>query len=260
MFSRLSSLLSQWRILLASLTALALTIPLLPALSTHSLSQSFAPNVANVSTAPNISRNWSGYTATGGSFTSVTGTWTVPNVVSNGHNAADATWVGIGGVQSGDLIQSGTQDLIDRSGHETHSAFLEMLPNFAQPIPVTINSGDSITVSVTEQSTNQWQISFKDNTSGQPYTTTALYFSSHSSAEWIEEAPSNGRRILTLANFGTVDFSGGSTIENGNKDTLAQSNAQSVIMVNNGGQALAIPSSLASDGASFSITRSSAAR
>jgi len=257
MFSRLSSLLAQWKILLASLTALALTIPLLPALSTHSLSLLFAPNVANVSTAPDISRNWSGYTATGRSFTSVTGTWTVPHVVSSGRNAADATWVGIGGIQSSDLIQSGTQDLISKSGQVTHSAFIEMLPNVAQQIPVTINGGDSITVSVTERSTNQWQISFKDNTNAQqPYTTTALYFSSLSSAEWIEEAPSNGRRILPLANFGTVDFSGGSTIENRNHDTIAQSNAQPVIMVNSSGQALATPSSLSSDGASFSITRS----
>jgi hypothetical protein len=256
MFSRLSSLLAQWKILVASLTALALTIPLLPALSTHSLSQLFAPNVANVSTAPDISRNWSGYTATGGSFTSVTGTWTVPHVVSSGRNAADATWVGIGGIQSSDLIQSGTQDLISKSGQETHSAFLEMLPNVAQQIPVTINSGDSITVSVTEGSTNHWQISFKDNTNGQTYTTPALYFSSLSSAEWIEEAPSNGRRVLPLDDFGTVDFSGGSTIENGKQDTIAQSNAQPVIMVNSSGHALAIPSSLGSDGASFSITRS----
>jgi hypothetical protein len=173
--------------------------------------------------------------------------------VGNGHAAADATWVGIGGFQSSDLIQSGILDQISRTGHETHSAFFEMLPNVAQQIPVTINSGDSITVSVTEKSTNQWQISFKDSTNGQTYTTTARYLSSLSSAEWIEEAPSNGRRILPLANFGTIEVSSASTIENGNQDTIAQSNAQSVIMVNSRGQAIAIPSSLGSDGASFSI-------
>jgi hypothetical protein len=71
MFSRLPSHYSQWKIPLASLIALALTIPLLPTQSTHPLSQSFAPNVANISTAMDTSRNWSGYTATGGSFTSV---------------------------------------------------------------------------------------------------------------------------------------------------------------------------------------------
>jgi hypothetical protein len=254
MFSWLSSLLAQWKISLISLTALALTIPLLPYLSTHPLSQSFAPNVANVSTVPNTSRNWSGYTATGGSFTSVIGSWIVPQVAGNGHAAADATWVGIGGVQSRDLIQSGTLDLISSSGHETHSAFVEMLPNLAQQIPVTISSGDSITVSVTEKSTNRWQISFTDTTNGQTYTTTALYPSSLSSAEWIVESPSNGRRILPLANFGTIDFSGASTIENGSQVTIAQSNAQSIIMVNSRGQTIAIPSSLGSDGASFSIS------
>ena len=258
MFSWLSSLPAQWRILLASLTALALTIPLLPTLSTRPLSLSFAPNVANVSTAQVKSRNWSGYAAAGGSFTSVIGSWIVPQVVGNGHAAADATWVGIGGIRSNDLIQSGTQNAVSRSGHATHSAFLEMLPNVAQQIPVTINSGDSITVSLTEQSTNQWQISFKDTTSSQTYTTTAIYFSSFSSAEWIEEAPSIGRKILSLDNFGTVDFNGGSTIEHGKRVTIAQSNPQPLIMANSSGQALATPSSLGSDGASFSITRSSA--
>src|SRR5260370_41951142 len=98
MFSRLSSLLAQWKILLASLIALALTIPLLPAISTPSLSQSFAPNVANVSTVPNISRNCSGYTATGRSFTSLTGTLTVTHLVINGHNETDNTSTGIGGI------------------------------------------------------------------------------------------------------------------------------------------------------------------
>jgi Peptidase A4 family len=258
MFSWLLSLLARWKILLASLVALALTIPLPSVLAIHPSSRSFAPNVANVSTAPAISRNWSGYAATGGSFTSVTGTWTVPQVGSSGHAAADATWVGIGGIRSNDLIQSGTQNAVSRSGHATHSAFLEMLPNVAQQIPVTINSGDSITVSLTERSANQWQISFKDTTNRQTYTATAIYLSSFSSAEWIEEAPSIGRKILSLDNFGTVDFSGGSTIEHGNRVTIAQSTIQPLIMVNSSGQALATPSSLSSDGASFSITRSSA--
>ncbi len=256
MFSWLSSLLAQWKILLTSFTTLVLMISLPPTLSTFPSSQSFAPNIANVSTVPNVSRNWSGYTATGGSFTSVIGSWTVPQVVGNSRATADATWVGIGGVQSSDLIQSGTLDQISRSGHETHAAFFELLPNVPQQIPVTIHSGDSISVSITEQSTNRWQISFKDTTNGQTYTTIALYHSSLSSAEWIEEAPSNGRRVLPLANFGTMDFSGASTIENGNRVTIAQSNAQSVVMVNSRGQAIAIPSSLGSDGASFSITYS----
>ena len=256
----LSSLLAQWKTLFVSLTAFVLTITLMPAFSTQPLYLSFAPNVSNISTAPALSRshNWSGYAASGASFTSVTGTWTVPTISNSGHTAADATWVGIGGLVSSDLIQSGTQDAISRSGRVTRSAFLEMLPMAPQQIPVTIQSGDSITASITERSTNQWQISFADDTNGQMYHTTVIYNSSFTSAEWIEEAPSNGRSILPLAFFGSVNFSAGSTIANGSQANIAQSNAQPIIMVNMRDQALAIPSSLGSDAASFSIIRSSA--
>src|SRR5438067_6974472 len=48
------------------------------------------------------SQNWSGYAATGGTFTSVSGTWIVPSV-SVTTAGADATWVGIGGATSTDL-------------------------------------------------------------------------------------------------------------------------------------------------------------
>src|SRR5205807_743579 len=54
------------------------------------------------------SSNWSGYVANGGSFTAVTATWVVPQVSATS-TGADATWVGIGGLNSRDLIQAGTQ-------------------------------------------------------------------------------------------------------------------------------------------------------
>lgn len=243
--------------LLASLTALVLMITFIPALSTHSLPLSFAPNMAN-NTISGISRNWAGYEARGGFFTSITGTWTVPQVSSNGFAAIDGTWIGIGGIVSSDLIQSGTSDVVSGSGQVVYSAFFELLPYAPQSIPVTIQSGDSITVTITEQQVNQWQISFTDTTTGQTCNITTSHTSSCSSAEWIEEAPNNRGRILPLDNFGTVVFSGGYTVENGYQVTIAQSNAQPTIMVNSIGQPLATPSLLGSDGASFSITRTTA--
>jgi hypothetical protein len=202
------------------------------------------------------SSNWSGYVATGENFTSVTGTWIVPQPTASDAGAADAAWVGIGGVKSNDLIQSGTTDTVNRNGQVTFSAFFEMLPNAARPLPVTIKGGDSVTVSVTEIAPEQWQIIFKNNSSGQSYTTTVSYHSSLSSAEWIEEVPSAGQRLLSLANFGTVPFSEGSTLQNGNQLTIVQSNAQPVTMIDAQHQPLATPSDLAVDGASFTVTRS----
>jgi hypothetical protein len=57
----------------------------------------------------NTSHNWSGYAATSGTYTGVTGTWTVPVPGINGTPGVGATWVGIGGVSGHDLIQAGTQ-------------------------------------------------------------------------------------------------------------------------------------------------------
>lgn len=245
-----------WKALLASLIALVmLTIApflLVAQSSSQTLALRFAENVA---ATPLISHNWSGYVSTNGTFTSVTGTWVVPRVTGSSYLAADATWVGIGGLNRGDLIQSGTQDIISRSGRVTTMAFIELLPGAGQVIPVSVSSGDSVTVSLTERATNQWRITFQNNTNGQIYTTTVIYISSLASAEWIEEAPSQGHKILFLDNFGAVQFSRGLTVEGGHQVTIARSNAQPIILVNKGSQTLAVPSLLDSDGASFSVTR-----
>lgn len=244
--------------LLASLAVLVLTVAPTSKPSPQLSSLMFGPNAASVGTIGN-SHNWAGYAATNGTFTSVTGTWTVPTISSSGHTAADATWVGIGGITGNDLIQSGTQDIVSSSGQVTASAFFELLPNVSQLISsVTVSGGDSVTVSITQQSTNQWQISFADITRNETYSTTEIYASSLSSAEWIEEAPTDGRSELPLDNFGTVQFSSGSTTENGNGVNLSGANAQAITMINQSNQALATPSALGSDGASFTVTRSSA--
>jgi len=242
--------------LFASLTTFALMLTLMPALSTPSPPLSLAPSIAN-STTSGIFLNWAGYTATGGYYTSITGTWTVPQVSSYGFAAADATWIGIGGGTNSDLIQSGTEDRINGSGQVQYLALFELLPSATHIIPVTIQSGDSITVVITGQSVNRWQIFFTDTTNGQTFRTKKFYQSASSAADWIEEAPANGNGF-PLDNFGTVFFSGAYTVENGYRVSIAQSNAQSAIMVDSSGQALAVPSPFGSDGASFSITRTSA--
>src|SRR5437867_7169793 len=76
-------------------------------------STGISPTVTQPGTPASVtssSSNWSGYAASGGTFTSVTATWTVPTVSANS-TGADATWVGIGGLSSRDLLQAGTQGL-----------------------------------------------------------------------------------------------------------------------------------------------------
>src|SRR6266567_142231 len=205
----------------------------------------------------NTSHNWSGYAATGGGgYTSVTGTWTVPQFTPDGTFGIDAAWVGIGGVRSRDLIQAGTQQTVSGTGSTQYEAWVEMLPRASRPVPLRVHAGDSITVSITEQSPDQWLIAFSNNTTGQTYQQTQQYTSSHSSAEWVEEAPSGGRGgVLPLSNFGNIDFSNGTTVKNGQTLTIGGASARAITMVGNNEVALAVPSKLSDDGGGFSVAR-----
>jgi hypothetical protein len=223
-------------------------------------SASVAPVAPAPSSAQNSSHNWSGYAAAGGSFTGVTGTWTVPQLAPTGAPGVGATWVGIGGVNSRDLIQAGTQDVASGTGQSQFQAWIEMLPAPSQQIPLAVAPGDSVTVSITRQASGSsaWQVAFKNNTSGQTYQTPVTYSSSLSSAEWVEEAPSGPNGVIPLDNFVSVGFSSATAIQKGQTVNLAQAGAQPITMLNANGQSLAVPSGIGSDGASFSVSRTSA--
>jgi hypothetical protein len=209
-------------------------------------------------TGTDVSSNWSGYAAQGGTYSAVSGTWTVPQFAPSSPAGADATWVGIGGVNTRDLIQAGTQQTVSGNGSTQYQAWVETLPQASHPVPLTINPGDSVSVSITQvpQSQNQWQISFANNTTGQTFQVTENYASSMSSAEWIEEAPSAARgRQLPLDQFGSVAFSQGSAVKNGQSVSIADSGAQPITMVARGSGQTAHPSTLGTDGASFTVTQ-----
>lgn len=218
------------------------------------------PSVAQPGTPATVtssSSNWSGYAASGGTFTSVTGTWTVPTVAGT-TAGADATWVGIGGLTTSDLIQAGTQAMVDGSGTVQYSSWIEMLPAASQRVPLSVTAGDSVTVTITQQSGNDWLIAMKNNTTGGTYSITVQYSSSNSSAEWVQEAPSIGRGLVPLDEFGTVQFSGGSAVRDGRAMSLSALGAKAITMVNRQGQAVAQPSTIADDGSSFTVTRTDA--
>lgn len=236
------------------LVFLGLLIQVVPILGQQMTAQQVTDPASNTGRGLNQSNNWAGYIATGGTFTSVSGSWIVPQVNATG-TSSDVTWVGIGGTTSRDLIQTGTRAVVNNNGQVSYQAWYEMLPANSRKIPLTINPGDSVTASIAQQSANQWAISLRDITTGQNYQTNVTYASSLSSAEWIEEMPVLGRSFIPLDNFGSVQFSALSTVKDGTALTPAQANARSIVMVNHSGQALAQPSALRSDGASFTITR-----
>lgn len=216
-------------------------------------SLSLQPLLASAAGTTDSSLNWAGYTATTGSYTGVSGTWTIPNIADSSALSADATWVGIGGISSNDLIQAGTQAIV-QNGTVQYQAWVETLPQVSQTLTLPVKSGDSITASITQQSTGVWLVVLQDNTTNQTYQQTIQYASSLSSVEWIEEMPMSGNILLPLDTFRTVNFTNASAIVGGVRENLIQSGATAISMLNNFNQVLASPSAIGTDNQSFSVT------
>jgi hypothetical protein len=203
-----------------------------------------------------VSQNWSGYAATAGDYTAVSATWTVSEVSAVSSAGVDAAWVGIGGVRSHDLIQAGTQRTVSPRGVTQHEAWIELLPQPSQMVPLKISAGDSVSVSITQQGPETWLIALTNTTSGEAYEVTKHYASSLSSAEWVEEAPSAGRGgPLPLDDFGTLTFTRASAVRDDETVNIVQAGAHAITMITPGGAHLVEPSGPGVDGDSFSVTR-----
>jgi hypothetical protein len=208
------------------------------------------------------SLNWSGYAVTPGSgITGVASTFTVPaaGLVPPGFAA---TWTGIGGYSTSDLIQAGTSEQSLPSTSllgDQYYAWYELLPNSETQISdcsgdanCTVTPGDQVTVTITNAGGNLWNIAISD--AGKwTWSKQVSYASSESSAEWILEAPTVGAQTL-LANTGTTKFGPTSTYTDAaGTHTIAAGNPTQIDLSPSpvGGVDEATPSALASDGQSF---------
>ena len=187
------------------------------------------------------STNWSGYVlstngglgcvpASGKTYSSVAGTWTVPAVTgstggggllggllgTSSNNTYSAIWTGIDGAPTGNtnLIQAGTEEDF-ANGAPSYYAWWEILPAPETQIAMTVKPGDSVTVNIAHASGSNWTITITDNGSAQhpgsqTFSTTQTYTGSGSSAEWIVEAPNINGQQSTLANYSSTVFDHGS--------------------------------------------------
>jgi hypothetical protein len=209
------------------------------------------------------SLNWSGYAVTPGSgITAVSSTYTVPSAGLDPPGFA-ATWTGIGGYSTSDLIQAGTAEDSAPSNPilgTQYYAWYELLPNSETQITgctgdanCTVTPGDQMSVQIKNVSGNTWSISIAD--SGKwSWSQDVTYSSSESSAEWILEAPTLVEAQTLLANVGTQHFGSTSTYtQGGTTYTIAQGSPTQIDLSPSpvGGLDEAIPSALASDGQSF---------
>lgn len=203
------------------------------------------------------SRNWAGYVAAGGArYTSVSGSWIVPELTPGRTFGASAAWVGIGGALSHDLIQAGTQEMMAPSGRSRYEAWIETLPQPSHAVSLAVSPGDAVTVSIGEQQPDTWVIAFTNHTTGETYQQTQTYASSHSSADWVEEAPSSSRMsLLPLGNFGSLPFTEAWTIKDDETVNISEARARPITMVDETGRSLAVPSGIGDDDASFTVDR-----
>jgi hypothetical protein len=213
----------------------------------------------SLATTTDLSYNWAGYVSEGGGpYTGVSGRWIVPEVAAGQTLAADAAWVGIGGTNTDDLIQAGTQAIVERDGKVTYQAWMELMPDASVPLPIGIHPGDEVSVDIHETTFGRWMVSVSNQTTGDSYHTQVPYLSNLSSAEWIEEMPATvGGNFIPLDSFGSVRFLSGSALINGQELTLGQLGASALSMINRQGKALAVTSVLSNTGG-FIVSRSDA--
>src|SRR5947208_5395475 len=213
-----------------------------------------------VSVAANQSNNWSGYNQgsieKGTLFNHVTSDWTVPTASAHkrGQQEFSSTWTGIGGgcvepscqVPDATLIQAGTEQDVDASGHASYSAWWELIPAPSVPISgMTIKPGDHMHVDIGEVVPNSevWSMTVKDVTTGKSFSQTVPYSSSHATAEWIEETPlvidTSGNVFNPLPNLSRVNFDLATV--NGANPKLKSS--EEIQLVDSNNKPLATPSS-----------------
>jgi hypothetical protein len=211
--------------------------------------------------------NWAGYAdlpTAGHKVTSVATAFTVPaaTILPPGFSA---TWAGVGGYSTSDLIQAGVAEdsfPSDPLLGDQYYAWYEVLPAgnvqltdcFGDPA-CTVTPGDRVTVSIVEGSGTNWTISMSD-AGHWSWSTQLSYASSNSSAEWIQEAPQLDGLQTPIADDGTVTLGPGNTyaIDGGTPADVA-AGAPVQIVLSPAGALIneATPSSLGADGDSFNV-------
>jgi Peptidase A4 family len=207
--------------------------------------------------------NWAGYVAAADlsiplkhSVTDVRGSWQVPTVTSSGTlDTSSAIWVGIDGDLDATVEQIGTEQ--DWSlGTPVYFAWFEMYPARAFLImDVPIQPGDEISAEVQFLAKNKFVLSISNLTQNTGFSITKKRAAQRTSAEWIVEAPFF-RRILSLADFGTVTFSGCSTTIEGIEGPINDNswNDEALTMENPlNSTILAQPSGLTGGGTGFTV-------
>jgi hypothetical protein len=253
----------RWLRLLAALAIVAtVAAPAGLVLASAPLSQA-VPRAA-VENGPTSSEayNWAGYAESSGTgtVTQVTGSWTQPAVTCGKGTALAAFWIGIDGLTSNTVEQTGT--LAQCSSHTaTYYSWWETYPANSVQEFAAIHAGNKFNATVTyHSSTKEFTMSLSDISTGKTWTKVSKNSGAEeNSAECIAERPAganNASGLYALAKFGTVSFGSCAATVSGVTGGIGSfSTVYEITMVNysSGTRVLASPSSLTGNSA-FTVT------
>jgi hypothetical protein len=208
----------------------------------------FAGGPAALHTSPfrhdTLSTNWSGYEATGQTFTEAGNAYIEPSRQSGCLADTASTWAGLGG-DPGFLAQNGT-DLI-WPGSSSHQAWYEFVPGALVYLNFYATAGHLFEANTSRQPSRYvfffWN-SYNDDTRTVAVTNSNV---NGSTAEAIVER-ANPAAGFELAKFGVESLQGWA-----NNDYMWNFPHHKIKMVNDSGLTLALPSTMGSDG-SFTDT------
>jgi hypothetical protein len=168
--------------------------------------------------AMHVSPNWSGYVATAPpgkaiSFTSVTGTWTVPRAICSKKKGRtySTVWVGLGGWTQTRQEEVGTDANCTASGKTRYFAWFEMVPYLSFPTTLKnkVYAGDTMTGLVRIVNPKVVELQIRNRTQHWTFTRKINWWNNDTStADWVVEAPAicdkQACSEASLANFHEV--------------------------------------------------------
>ena len=206
--------------------------------------------------ADSQSSNWSGYNKgildTHSLTSSISAQWIVPTATQHTAGEAEdsATWIGVGGgcldsscsTTDNTLVQAGTEQDVSSTGQASYDAWYEIIPVPELASTIAVHAGDVIDCSISQVVPGVWTITLNDTTDGQGFTQTVPYPSDGSTAEWIEETPTeigtSGTSLAALPNLTTVEFTQ-ATVNGANAGLVP---AQALQLIDSSGNPIATPS------------------
>lgn len=213
------------------------------------------------------SSNWSGYAALTDlakpkvdSVTFVAGKWIVPQLKKTNETTFSSIWVGIDGYGSPSVQQIGTEhDWQD--GKQQDYAWFEMFPKGSyQIVGFPVKPGDVIGAEVKYQGNDTYKLTLSNHTQ-KVYTVVPSKYTKAKktkrlSAEWVVEAPSDGTKVLPLADFEKVGFTECQATINGKKGAIDNKRwkEDELVMATGGRTVKAKPTTLTNSGKDFAVS------